>query len=292
MPADFSKVRPYFSLLKLPLSTTIAASALGGYLIQNAWVAPAALQLFTGVLALACGCAGLNNVQDRYLDARLERTRTRPIPAGEIAPAAALAVSAFLACLGLGLLFASGQRLGWLGILAVACYNLLYTPLKPRTQWALLPGVVCGMLPPWMGWLAAGGQPFSVTIWMVMVIFGVWQLPHFWLLVLAHRTDYRAVGLPTLLRQLSTTQADRVLLVWASGLAFLTLCLPLGRLIQTDAALVALTLNAIWLIVVFGRRVLSTRQSPSYRRLFTHLNLAVFFTLAIAVAEQSVQALP
>jgi len=265
----------------------VAAASLSAYLlwwprfdVRSGW-------LFFSMLFLACGSGCLNNYQDRFWDKDFSRTKDRPLPAKRISPSSALALTTVLMTAGLYGLARQSLALFLLGLLAAACYNALYTPLKRRTMWALAPGVVCGMLPPWMGWLAAGGEPFSQKIWLIMIIFGVWQMPHFWLLLLSHHADYVKTGAPSMLRYMVNAQLERILLVWVIGLAALTLCLPLAHLIRTEIAFVALAINATGLIVVFCILLFPGRLRYTYRGLFVHLNMAVFISMLILVADRT-----
>lgn len=280
-------VKPLLQLIKLPLSATIALSALVGCLIHTPRLEGPAILLWISTLLLACGCAALNNYQDRHLDQRFTRTRKRPLPLGCIAPERARVAAILLILSGLaGLLLWLPYTILLLGIAAVVCYNGLYTPLKRSTGWAMLPGMVCGMLPPWMGWLTAGGEPLSLQIILVMSIFGVWQIPHFWLVVLANEAEYQHTNLPTPLMHLTRSQLERILLAWVIALATLMLCLPLTRLIQTPLGLAAVLINTAVMTGLFLWAHQAIKKRPAYRTLFTQLNLAVFFSLAIVVFER------
>ncbi len=277
----------YLRLIKFPLSLTVAAASLAGYLVQTPRIDSASNVLFLSVLLLACGCGCLNNYQDRFLDRCFSRTKDRPLPANKIFPGLAVVLSAVLISFGLYGLYGQSLTLFFLGLLAVYCYNLLYTPLKRRTMWAMLPGIVCGMLPPWMGWLAAGGEPLSIKIWFIMAIFVIWQMPHFWLLLLANDSDYAKTDIPNILAHLLNAQLKRILLVWVVGFAVLTLCLPLVQMVQTNSAFLALAINAAGLILVFCILLFSKKRLSSYRALFIHLNLAVLICMTILVVDRS-----
>ena len=108
---------------------------------------------------MAMAASALNEVQERDLDARMERTRLRPIPRGAVSPRAAVLFASALGTLGFLLLrMASDFRPALLGLLAWGWYNGLYTPLKRFSAFAVVPGAVIGALPPAMGWTAAGGD--------------------------------------------------------------------------------------------------------------------------------------
>ena len=280
-------MKQYIRLVKFPLSVTVAAAFLAGYLVQTPRIDVVSSTLFFSVLLLACGCGCLNNYQDRFLDKRFSRTRDRPLPANKIPSRLAMVLVMVLIPSGLYGLYCQSLTLFFLGLLAVCFYNFLYTSLKRRTLWAMLPGVACGMLPPWMGWLAAGGEPLSLKIWLIMVIFGVWQMPHFWLLLLANNTDFAESGIPNMLTHFLGTQLKRILLVWVVGFAALTLCLPLVQLVRTDGAFLALSINAAGLILVFCILLFSQKRLRVYRALFIHLNLGVFISMTILVIDST-----
>jgi protoheme IX farnesyltransferase len=139
-----------------------------------------------------------------------------------------------------------------------------------------------------MGWLSAGGPVLALKIWMIMAIFGIWQMPHFWLLVLVHQSDYRAVGLPTPLADLGKAALERILLVWVVSVATMTLCLPLAELVRSTASLVVLTLNAVTLSIVACSLLLKDHRHLGYRALFVHLNLAVFISMVTVAIDRTI----
>lgn len=272
------------SVVKLRLSLPLAASALFGYLLRPGAPAAGAAGLFFSVLALSAGAGCLNNWQDRTLDRALARTRSRPLPAGRIGAGRALALAVLLLAAGLGGLLAGPNpgRAAAAGALAVLCYNAIYTPMKPRTLYALAPGIACGVLPPLIGWLAAGGGFHAGPIWTLMTIFGLWQPPHFWLLVLAHQEDYRTGPVPSMLAVFSQEQLARILFMWVVALAMALLALPLAA--GFSAGLVAaVVLDACVLVAFFALRLFARERPGNYRSLFAALNLAVFLAAAAAV---------
>ena len=192
------RVARHLGLAKLSLCYLMTASAFTAYVARKPALDSTALGTLFCLFLLCLGSATLNNYQDREIDSRLRRTRRRALARGEISPQAALIQAAVLILAGtLGLFLASGSvALPLTGLIAVGFYNGIYTPLKRTTILAIIPGAVCGMLPVLMGWMAAGGGSGlgSPKLWILMVVFGVWQLPHFWLVVLAHREDYSELG--------------------------------------------------------------------------------------------------
>jgi len=171
------------------------------------------------------------------------------------------------------------------GVAAIAAllYNGIYSRLKRRTSIALLPGVVCGSLPPLIGWLAAGTGVDQPAAWSLMAIFGLWQPPHFWLVVVAHEDDYLRGDVPSMLGVFSRAQLSRILFIWTAmlGISLQTLPLAMG---MTSPVLYALELvNALVLIGLFGLLLLKQTGTGF---LFAALNICVSAGVLLVVAER------
>ena len=276
------------SLLKFHLSLAIALSGLAGYLIYHPQIELDAAVLFFSLFFLAGGCGGLNNIQDRKVDSRFLRTQNRPLPMGMIRLSHAKILSGLAVLMGLmGLSALLRPEILLLGLLALFCYNGLYTPLKRVSAWAMLPGVVCGILPVYMGWRAAGGPLASTPIVFLLMLLALWQLPHFWLLVLVHKKDYRQKPAPpNLLNRLEFQQLERISLVWMSSVAGVMLLLPLVRLIQHPALIAAIILNAILLLSVSFKINLARPAANAHLHQFAWLNITVFLCLGLIVVDR------
>ena len=281
------RVARHLGLAKLSLCYLMTASALTAYVARRPALDSTALETIFCLFLLCLGSATLNNYQDREIDTQLGRTRGRPLVQREISSRAALLQAAALILAGtVGLFLASGSvALPLTGLIAVGFYNGIYTPLKRATVLAIIPGAVCGMLPVLMGWMAAGGGSGlgSPKLWILMVVFGVWQLPHFWLVVLAHREDYRSSGIPSMLRILSVGQFRQLVFVWAAAFVVLTLCLPLYRVILSEAAAWILLANALILATVFG--ICLQGDGDRYRALFRHLSLSLAIVMSVILID-------
>ena len=175
-------------LVKAHLSLYIALTAVAGHALAQNHLSYESLLLGGWVLLLSCGAGVLNNIQDRDRDRLSIRTKFRVLARGDMAAGPALIFCAGLvlvALTGLWLSCASAAPL-LLGGGAIVCYNGIYTPMKQRGQkerfMAMVPGTLCGMIPPAMGW-AAVDSAFAVTdrsgLYILMTGLGVWQFPHF-----------------------------------------------------------------------------------------------------------------
>jgi heme O synthase-like polyprenyltransferase len=179
-----------------------------------------ALFVFFGVMMLATGAATLNSVQERQADKAMGRTRNRPLVQGVISRRRGLLQAQLLLGLGFFSLYVGFPTIAPVlaGILAVFLYNFLYTPLKHKTVWAIIPGALCGAIPPYIGWLAAGGSYFSPVIMGVVALFIVWQIPHFWLVVLDNQRDYHSSDIPSMLKMMPARSLGLVSIVWVLSL--------------------------------------------------------------------------
>ncbi|MDA0220295.1 MAG: heme o synthase [Proteobacteria bacterium] len=193
-------MRDYLALLKPRVMSLVVFTALTGLV-----VAPGAVHPVLGFMAVLCiavgaGASGaLNMWYDADIDALMERTAGRPIPAGRVSRGDALG-------LGLGLSMASVMTLGvlvnWLaaGLLAftIAFYIVVYTMwLKRRTPQNIVIGGAAGAFPPMIGWAAATGEVSLSSIALFAIIF-FWTPPHFWSLALYRAGDYASAGIPML----------------------------------------------------------------------------------------------
>ena len=160
----------------------------------------------------------------------MARTATRPIPSGRVGRGAAAAFASALLLAGTALLWLVSPTAAWLGLGAAVVYNRIYTPLKRVTPFAALPGALIGALPPAMGWVAAGGYLQDPSIHLVAFFFFLWQIPHFWLLLLFYGQDYREGGLPSLLDRFDHAQMLRLTFLWIAAVSVAALLLPLTPL--------------------------------------------------------------
>ncbi len=210
-------------LFRLKVSGLAAVSAATGSLLVSPRITVPVIACTAGVLVLACGASALNQYQEREDDGLLERTRRRPLPSGRIPPGTALGAAAGLIGAGLFILGLTGMLLPALGAAAVAWYNGVYTRLKRSSPFAAVPGALTGAIPPVMGWVSGGGSLGDRGCLALALFFFMWQVPHFWLVVLDNGPDYRRSGLPSLGDVLSEPQIRRIIALWIMGTAVCSL---------------------------------------------------------------------
>ena len=288
----FEWIRDRCVLIKVPIAFMSAAAALFGYAVQSKALSVPAFVVALSVFCLSGGASALNSYQDRVLDGLMERTRIRPVPAGRILPLEALLASAIMIAAGTaGIALAASSAISPLaGLFAIILYNGLYTPLKRRTQLALVPGVLCGMMPPLVGWLAAGGSAGEPLIWYVMIFFGTWQVPHFWLIFSSFRKDFRLSLVPNILDIISQNQLDRLILLWSVTYGILLLFMRPLCIIRCDVFAMAILINALAIPLVFLIILHTIRSNKKYRYLFHYLNISTLAMIGMAVVDAAVAA--
>jgi len=284
-PRDFINVW-HCNLLKLRaakgmISIFVAFSALTGYVVKSGGLDTASLLVFSGILLLAAGSATLNNIQDRNLDRRFSRTSDRPFASGALSIVQGKRQSVFLLTMGSLLLYLApyGSLLLLLGLAAVVCYNLLYTPFKLQTLWAVIPGVISGMIPPLVGWVAAGGHLWSPKICLVMVLVGLWQLPHAWLIVLANADEIKISGTRNVLNFFSTAQVDRIVFAWVGCFITTLILLPVFGILGHPLFSFTLVIAGVIMIACYAWGLFIVHSPKSYRHLFTLLNTVLGLTM-------------
>ncbi len=280
-------VVPWLRLVKLPLCLPIALSAGFGYFLHKPLPTPAGLTISLGVLCLATGAAGLNSIQEIETDRYLHRTKTRPLVTGKLTRKQSIPFITSLLFFGLYTIYQAGNdfRPLLLSILSVVVYNGIYTPLKKVTLFALIPGGIAGGLPPLIGWVGAGGLITDFRIWLVFFLFFLWQIPHFFLVLLQHKKDYQRVGTLNLAQTLSEQSLIRLAIIWM--LAFSSAALSLT--VVPD--FLSLASRFIMSILTMGSTIyivlhLSTQKKPNYRRLFLVLNASLFLSMITVTGLQ------
>ncbi len=277
-----------FDLAKAPKCFLISVSSLFASIIKTPDINLSLILTGLSVFALASGAATFNNYQDRHLDFQMQRTRNRPLPSKKISPRQTLVQAVFLISLGMAGLYLvdTSAALPLLGAVAIVAYNFIYTPLKTKSMLAIFPGAVCGMLPPCIGWLAAGGKIDSITLWSIMAIFGLWQLPHFWLILLLYPQDYVRAKVPNMLGLFSVHQLRKVLFHFVVVFAITTLTLPFFNAIVTGIASWLMLLNAYFLVGNFAYQFFFTAQNDNYKSLLVHLNASLVFMMCLGALDR------
>jgi protoheme IX farnesyltransferase len=273
--------RIFLELSKVKITFAVALTTITGYLLAGGSFDTGLILPTIGIFLLACGSSAINHFQEREQDLKMERTRNRPIPSGRISPSGALLFAFILTALGSSILYTGSGLLGMqLGLLALIWYNVIYTPLKKKTAFAVVPGAVIGAIPPLVGWVSAGGQLSDPRALFMAFFFFIWQVPHFWLLMLKYGEEYTRAGFPSITKLYSSRQIKHITFIWILATAVSTLMLPAFDVVGSWVVMAGLLISSIWLVGQFTR-LLSVRDLAfSPIRYFMKIN---YFVLAVII---------
>jgi len=275
-------IKIFIELCKVRITFFVAVSTSVGYIIHSGKITWEMWIVAFGVFLLASGSSSLNEYQERDYDALMERTKNRPIPAGVISPNYALLLSIVLLVSGSAIIyFVANVAALLLGILAFIWYNLIYTPLKRKYVMAVVPGSLIGAIPPVIGWAAAGGSPFDLHILAIALFFFIWQIPHFWLLLLIYGNDYASAGFPTLTKIFSNGQLSRITFIWIVALSVSGLLIPVFNVSSSIFSLLAMIMCGLWLLLETKAILSRYLEKINFRKAFISVNLYVLAVILI-----------
>jgi protoheme IX farnesyltransferase len=238
------------------------------------------------IFLLACGASVLNQLQEKEQDAKMDRTKNRPIPSGRISSRMALWISFLLLFFGFLIL---SLGLYWtcliLGIVNILWYNGFYTWLKKKTAFAIVPGALSGVIPVFMGWSAGCGYLYDIPVLSLAFFLFIWQIPHFWLLMLKYADEYRIAGFPVMTDIFNIRQFRSIILAWMIGATGTSLFLVLSGLwIVQSSKIIIIVLNLFILALFFKQLVFL--ENPRYKILFITMNAFLFVVLSLIIIEK------
>jgi len=188
-------IKDFIVLTKFVLSFAVSLSALFAYIMAKGEMGFDMFLATLSVLLVAMGVSTLNQVQEYKSDAKMARTKHRPIASGKMSPRTGIIIAAVLIVLAMLLIY---SLLGLTGVnifmFAFIWYNAMYTPLKKKSALAVIPGAILGVIPPAIGWLVAGHSLIELEFISIAMYYFIWQVPHFWLLVMLFHGDYKDGG--------------------------------------------------------------------------------------------------
>ncbi|MHB8668523.1 MAG: heme o synthase [Burkholderiales bacterium] len=195
------RMRQFYALTK-PRVTMLAVfcAVIGMFLATPGMVPWRVLFAGTAGIALLAGAAfAINCLIEREIDAKMARTRWRPLPRGELTPLQTVAFAGVIGGVGMFLLYRYVNALTmWLTFGTFVGYAIIYTILlKPATPQNIVIGGLSGAMPPLLGWTAVTGQVAPEALLLVLIIYA-WTPPHFWALALYRTEDFTRAGLPML----------------------------------------------------------------------------------------------
>ena len=233
-----------------------------------------------GTALCAAAASILNQLLERRYDALMPRTAHRPLPTGRVSPRLALILGLIAGlCGGACLWLLVNTLTAILGIVTLASYVLIYTPLKRRTTLNTLIGAIPGAIPPVMGWTAISGSlaPGAAALFAILL---VWQIPHFMAIAILYREDYRKGGfkmLPVVDPSLAMT--SRQILIYALALLPVSMAPVLLGIAGKTYLICALALGLIFLAFAANCGATRTRRAARWLFFASILYLPILLTI-------------
>jgi protoheme IX farnesyltransferase len=274
-------IKIYLELSKVKITFAVALTTITGYVLAKGAFDTGLIIPTIGIFILACASSALNHFQESDADKKMTRTKDRPIPSGRISPNHTLAFTVVMTVIGSWLIYYGSNFLGFqLGLLAMIWYNAIYTPLKRKTAFAVIPGSVIGSLPPLVGWVAGGGSLIDPQAMILAFFFFIWQVPHFWLLMLKYGEEYKKAGYPAITSIYSPQQLKNTTFIWTFATAISALMIPYFGIIKSAPGSIGLIIASIWLIVIFAKLLFGREQKFNPFFYFMRIN---YFVLAVMI---------
>jgi len=280
----------FSELIKFRITVLVSFTTGLGYMLASDKIGFGVFNAIGGIFLLACASSALNHYQEYKTDALMKRTMYRPIPSGKVAPATVLYLAAALA-------FAGSAWLGLttnlttlaIGLLTLVWYNAIYTPLKKRSALAIIPGSLVGALPPLAGWAAAGGNLTDMRIIIIAAYFFIWQIPHFWLLVMLYSDDYEKGGFPTLVKIFSLEQLKRITFSWLIANVAFAMLIPVFGIINYPFTFALLFVISAWMVYSAFKFYLSNCERQNVRNTFISINFYTLLLITILSADKLIR---
>lgn len=280
-----SKIKIFIELTKLKITVFVTLTTAVGFIAYGGIITAVFIHAVVGILLLACGSAAINHIQEKKTDAMMDRTKFRPLPSGKVSVATATVLSIILLIAGSIILYLGAGILALgLALLNLIWYNGFYTPLKRKSSLAILPGALVGAIPPAVGWISAGGNIFDKEIIIISFFFFIWQVPHFWLLLISLDKEYRRAGFPTITSYFARDQLSRIIFIWLIATVVTGAMIPFFEVVKFSFAYYTLLIGGIWLTWNASKLLGYSRKPITFRFVFRDINLfALLVALVISI---------
>ena len=282
-----ASVGDFVALLKPRVMSLVVFTGFVGLYLAPGRIHPLIAAIAVLCIAVAAGAAGAINMwYDRDIDARMTRTRERPIPAGRMDPAEALGFGIVLSIgsvvvMALAVNFAAAALLA----LSIGFYVFVYTIwLKRRTPQNIVIGGAAGAFPPMIGWASVTGDVSLGSLALFAIIF-LWTPPHFWALALFRSGDYGAAGVPMLPVVAGAEETRRQILLYSLVLAPVSLA---PAFLGVAGVIYAIGAAALGIVLVLGALSLwRDSGDAAAKRLFGYSVLYLFLIFTLLIVDRA-----
>lgn len=249
--AKTSIVSDFKEITKMRLALSVVFSSVAGYLLGVETVDFKILALLAlGGYFMVGASNAFNQIIERDLDALMNRTKNRPIPAGRMSVNTAFAIASIFTILGIAILYVINAQTALFGAISIFLYTCVYTPLKTKTPLAVFVGAFPGAIPFMLGWVAATDD-FGIEPGTLFAVQFFWQFPHFWAIGWFLYDDYKKGGffmLPTGKQDKGTAVQTIMYTVWTVLISLVPVLGITGALkLSIPAAIIVLLLGIFML---------------------------------------------
>lgn len=260
------------AITKAGLAISVVFSSIAGFLLGVPdiltldWLI--LLKLAIGGYCMVGASNAYNQVIEKDLDALMDRTKNRPVPAGRMAPNLALIIASILTAIGIALLYTINPKTAMFGAISIFLYTSIYTPLKTVTSLSVFVGALPGAIPFMLGWVAATGN-FGIEAGTLFLIQFFWQFPHFWAIGWFLYEDYEKAGffmLPTGKKDKGTALQIILYTVWLIIASLLPTLGYTGQLYISSVAAVLVFLLGLWMLF-YAVKLYQSRTAKAARTL-------------------------
>jgi protoheme IX farnesyltransferase len=265
--------------IKVTVTLPVTFLAFIGFSLSRQSIELNAVWACMGVFLLAGAASAFNQIIEKKYDALMERTRLRPLPSGQIKSSSALLIVIIMTILGIIILAQFNMASVLLGFITLFWYITVYTFLKRKTAFAVIPGSLTGALPPLIGWVAAGGKISDPHIIYISIFVFIWQIPHFWLLILMYGKEYQQAGFPSLFDFFNEKQIQKWTFVWIVFSSTYSIIYPVLTHDLWFTLLISF-FSFLFIIVAY----LNLIQKPAKRRVKTLFHLINSFMILLLLA--------
>lgn len=274
-------------IVKIRITFLVSLTTALGYFIGTGRLSFDFIYPVTGIFLLACGSAALNQYQERNIDVLMNRTKNRPIPSGRIKSANVFLISLLLLLIGSAVLIVKTNLTTLIiGLITFYWYNGVYTPLKKKTAIAIIPGSLVGALPPIAGWAAANAGIFDFRIIYIALYFFVWQIPHFWLLLLVHGEDFAKGGFPVLTGKISRKSVTIITFLMLIVTVSVAAMIPYFNILNFGSTYILLLVMSVLMIYTAFRFLNSDLSKKEILKAFIGINIYTLCFIALLVADK------
>ncbi len=241
-------------MTKAGLAFSVVFSTLAGYLLAvEDWreiSIVTLIMLAVGGYCMVGASNAFNQIIEKDLDSKMDRTKNRPISSGRVSKNSAFILACALTVIGIVILYIVSPKTAMFGAISIFLYTSVYTPLKPLTPLAVFVGAFPGAIPFMLGWVAHTDQ-FGIEAGMLFLIQFFWQFPHFWALGWFLYNDYEKGSfylLPTRKKDKKTALQVILYTIWLIVVSLLPATGYTGRLYLSPIAAVLVLAAGLWML--------------------------------------------